>query len=182
MKIKDKKGFSLLELLVVVLIIGILAAVVLPQYQLAVDKTHFVQYQSMVAALRNAYYDYILIYGKSTSKFENLSLTMPDDFYQSKTSGAVNCMSNYKMFCCLLSASATSSGDISCGNNDLSLIYQEQLVGKDNALEIKIMCKAKENNKRAERVCKSLGRFTNANSAVWTPEGLLSDYNRYLLK
>ena len=55
-----KKGFTLIEMLVVVLIIGILAGIALPQYNKAVWKARFAEVYTVVNALEKSIESYML--------------------------------------------------------------------------------------------------------------------------
>jgi len=68
-------GFTLVELLVVVLIIGILAAVAVPQYQQAVNKSRFMTLVTFARAVKPAQESYYLTNGEYTENWEELPLS-----------------------------------------------------------------------------------------------------------
>ncbi len=177
---QNKKGFTLIEILVVVLIIGILAAIAVPQYQLAVDKADFKKYEAMAHSLQSAYDEYYLRTGKGTTNFSDLSITLPNDFESSFTSYPYNCMSNSKMFCCMSNSSESYGAKIDCGKNDLSIIYTQTFFSHNYETSRQSNCRAKTGDKRANRLCSSLGSFIKASNA-WTPSGLDNSYQIYNL-
>ena len=69
---QKKKAFTLIELLVVVLIIGILSAIALPQYEKAVWKSRSTQLVVLVKNLANAQEAYFLENGTYATSFSPL--------------------------------------------------------------------------------------------------------------
>ena len=70
--LKNKRAFTIIELLVVVLIIGILAAVALPQYQKAVEKSRIAEAMQVMSDIAKGIDLYLLENGYPESGTENL--------------------------------------------------------------------------------------------------------------
>jgi len=67
---ENKKGFTLLELLVVVVIIAILAGIAIPQYKLAVEKSHLTEAVVMLKAIAEAQDRFYIINGRYANAYE----------------------------------------------------------------------------------------------------------------
>lgn len=135
---KDKnknKGFTLIEILVVVLIICILAAIAIPQYQKVVDKSRFSQLRQVTHAIANAQNAYILANGQPITSFNDLDIS----FSNWKVSGTG---ATFPWGYCNL----TSSGTPHCYLKKPKVDYY--------VLNTYIRCAAETSSKRAMDLCR----------------------------
>ena len=76
MWLKSKRAFTLIELLIVVLIIGILSAIAIPMYQGAVDKSHWSTMLPGAKAIKDAEEAFKMSNDGYTDTMANLDVTM----------------------------------------------------------------------------------------------------------
>lgn len=142
-----KKGFTLIEMLIVVLIIGILAAIALPQYQVARDKAKFATIKDAARVLKEANERYYLMYQKYTGEIDDLDVSLP---YTSKTryeSSATYTKLRFDWGACFILPISYTYCTISSPDVGYFLFYDRQYQGRK-------ACYSKVNDERAARLCR----------------------------
>ena len=163
MKIKNKKGFTLIEVLVVVLIIGILAAVALPQYRIAVAKSKIASMLPIMRAWKDAYTEYSLRHDEYLDENYNepdadtLGVNWPSDW---------ECDNEQKTVChndewdCYAN-NESEAGETVCYYKHILRIamyqYDDQVTCEGISFANKITCEEIDNSILGKNICKNMG-------------------------
>jgi len=155
----NKKAFTLIELLVVVLIIAILAAIALPQYQFAVEKSRTAQAFINLKALSDAVDRFFLTYNKWPATFDELDITIGQNCTTSLCPGGGDFTYRFYMSTNGLILAYKNKTSYSGTDFTVGIVMQEQTYSTAQMHKGDIVCFTRS-NERFDRICRALGGKT----------------------
>lgn len=154
----NNRGFTLIEILVAVLIIGVLAAIAVPIYNTAVDKAFFTDLNATAKNLSKAQEVFYLGKGHYTENLPELDINLYDENLQ-KINTSIGNQEQYSYV-------KTSRAELK--NNCIHYLKNSKNFPGE------IHCEALKDDDRATRLCTSLG-------GKRIPGSLTENYNTYVL-
>ena len=165
----NKKAFTLVELLIVVLIIGVLTAVALPQYQTAVNKSRYAGLMPLAKSVKDAEEAQLMATGKYTSKLEDLSVQVPGTIDPENT--ATTDHVTIELYDGEGNYDFVKAKDTRNPANTYVMYF-----AKSGNFKGEIHCEAKKDDPRAIQLCKSYG------PAIGPIKGTAKNYEAYVLQ
>ena len=154
----NNRGFTLIEILVAVLIIGVLAAIAVPIYNTAVDKAFFTDLNATAKNLSKAQEVFYLGKGYYTENLPELDINLEDENLQ-KINTSIGNQEQYSYV-------KTSRAELN--NNCVHYLKNSKNFPGE------IHCEALKDDERATRLCTSLG-------GKRIPGSLTNNYTTYVL-